>query len=124
MYLGEVVEEGSVEEVLSNPAHPYTQGLLKSMPRQAKNRRTAWSIKEAYPMLTACRDVLSTPDAGLLDPTYATNKNRQLCGYRITTGFVSSNRRTKVKGGMPMSSSTLLEACSLRNISPSRKVPS
>jgi oligopeptide/dipeptide ABC transporter ATP-binding protein len=33
MYAGRVVESGSVEDVLLHPAHPYTKGLLESMPR-------------------------------------------------------------------------------------------
>ena len=33
MYAGKVVEEASVEEIFENPKHPYTQGLLKSIPR-------------------------------------------------------------------------------------------
>jgi len=32
MYGGKVVEEGSIEEIFNNPKHPYTQGLLKSVP--------------------------------------------------------------------------------------------
>ncbi len=32
MYAGRIVEQGSCEEVLSHPAHPYTQGLLDSVP--------------------------------------------------------------------------------------------
>ena len=32
MYAGRVMEEGKVEDVLVNPQHPYTQGLLKSFP--------------------------------------------------------------------------------------------
>src|SRR5699024_11424049 len=28
MYAGHIVETGPVEEVLKNPAHPYTQGLI------------------------------------------------------------------------------------------------
>ena len=32
MYLGKVVEEGPVRAVLSHPAHPYTQGLIASIP--------------------------------------------------------------------------------------------
>jgi oligopeptide transport system ATP-binding protein len=33
MYAGRVVEEGPVEAVFAGPRHPYTQGLLRSMPR-------------------------------------------------------------------------------------------
>ena len=33
MYAGEVVEEGDVRQVLKHPLHPYTQGLIASLPR-------------------------------------------------------------------------------------------
>ena len=33
MYLGKIVEQGPVEAVLRDPKHPYTRGLLASMPR-------------------------------------------------------------------------------------------
>ncbi|MGR9375626.1 ABC transporter ATP-binding protein [Rhizobium leguminosarum] len=33
MYAGRIVEEGPVDEVFRNPKHPYTMGLLASMPR-------------------------------------------------------------------------------------------
>ena len=32
MYAGEVVERGSLDDVFENPVHPYTQGLLGSIP--------------------------------------------------------------------------------------------
>jgi peptide/nickel transport system ATP-binding protein len=33
MYAGKVVEEAGVDRLFSNPAHPYTQGLIRSIPR-------------------------------------------------------------------------------------------
>ena len=33
MYAGEIVERGTVPEVLGSPIHPYTQGLLAAVPR-------------------------------------------------------------------------------------------
>lgn len=33
MYASRVVEEGSVSDIFSRPAHPYTKGLLKSIPK-------------------------------------------------------------------------------------------
>jgi peptide/nickel transport system ATP-binding protein len=33
MYAGQVIEEGTVEEVFERPWHPYTQGLIRSIPR-------------------------------------------------------------------------------------------
>ena len=32
MYAGQIMEAGSTEEILTNPKHPYTLGLLKSVP--------------------------------------------------------------------------------------------
>ena len=40
MYSGLVLEYGKAAEVLSNPLHPYTQGLLSSIPRPGANYRT------------------------------------------------------------------------------------
>ncbi|HEX77518.1 MAG TPA: ABC transporter ATP-binding protein [Dehalococcoidia bacterium] len=33
MYAGEIIEQGGVEEVLTEPGHPYTQKLLATVPR-------------------------------------------------------------------------------------------
>ncbi len=33
MYLGRIVEEGPVREVIGSPAHPYSQGLLNALPK-------------------------------------------------------------------------------------------
>ena len=39
MYAGAVVEAGSVEQVIRNPKHPYTQLLVSSIPLPDKNKR-------------------------------------------------------------------------------------
>jgi len=39
MYAGKIVEEGPTEEVFDNPQHPYTQGLLRSVPRLDEDRK-------------------------------------------------------------------------------------
>jgi oligopeptide/dipeptide ABC transporter ATP-binding protein len=36
MYAGQVVEYGSIEELYDTPLHPYTQGLLQSIPHPEK----------------------------------------------------------------------------------------
>jgi len=38
MYLGKVMEEGSVRDIFHNPQHPYTRDLLNAIPRIGKNR--------------------------------------------------------------------------------------
>ncbi|MDQ2826651.1 MAG: ABC transporter ATP-binding protein [Actinomycetota bacterium] len=39
MYAGRVVERGSVDDVYAHPRHPYTQGLLASIPRLTDDAR-------------------------------------------------------------------------------------
>jgi len=40
MYLGTIVERGPTREVIARPAHPYTEGLLRAIPRiDARDRR-------------------------------------------------------------------------------------
>ncbi|TXK85148.1 ABC transporter ATP-binding protein [Paenibacillus sp. N3.4] len=51
MYLGKIVEQAPVKEIFYNPKHPYTKGLLKSMPRLGgdKSKRLD-SIEGSVPM--------------------------------------------------------------------------
>ena len=37
MYAGQVVEEGTVEDIITRPSHPYTQALLDALPQPAKD---------------------------------------------------------------------------------------
>ena len=40
MYAGRIVERGTVDDVFANPAHPYTEGLMTSIPQvEAKGGR-------------------------------------------------------------------------------------
>jgi oligopeptide/dipeptide ABC transporter ATP-binding protein len=48
MYSGKIVEEASVEELFNNPMHPYTQGLLNSLPG-AKGKNKLEPIYGAVP---------------------------------------------------------------------------
>ncbi|MFA5028374.1 MAG: ABC transporter ATP-binding protein [Candidatus Methylomirabilota bacterium] len=38
LYAGTIVERGSVERVLNRPSHPYTQGLIRSVPKLGVKR--------------------------------------------------------------------------------------
>ena len=38
MYAGKIVEEGTAKEIYANPTHPYTLGLLNSVPRLDEKR--------------------------------------------------------------------------------------
>ncbi|MGH2408110.1 MAG: ABC transporter ATP-binding protein [Candidatus Limnocylindrales bacterium] len=49
MYAGRVVERGTVEEVLLTPRHPYTEGLLASIPSKSMRGRRLNVIKGTVP---------------------------------------------------------------------------
>jgi peptide/nickel transport system ATP-binding protein len=51
MYAGRVVESGDVREIFRNPAHPYTQGLLSSIPHLGRKRRRLEAIAGQPPSL-------------------------------------------------------------------------
>jgi oligopeptide/dipeptide ABC transporter ATP-binding protein len=49
MYAGRIVETGSVEEVLLHPRHPYTRGLLQSIPSRGTKGKPLSVIKGVVP---------------------------------------------------------------------------
>lgn len=49
MYAGQVVEEASVYELFANPKHPYTKGLLNSIPKIREQREELDSIEGSVP---------------------------------------------------------------------------
>ena len=51
MYAGRVVESGDVREIFRNPVHPYTRGLLNSIPHLGRKRRRLEAIAGQPPSL-------------------------------------------------------------------------
>ncbi|PLR66657.1 ABC transporter ATP-binding protein [Bacillus sp. UMB0893] len=49
MYAGQVVEEGSVLAIFKNPKHPYTKGLMKSVPDIRNKNERLYSISGQVP---------------------------------------------------------------------------
>lgn len=39
MYLGQIIEQGSTDEIFQNPSHPYTEALIDSIPRASTEER-------------------------------------------------------------------------------------
>jgi len=54
MYAGQIVENGSVRDIFKNPQHPYTKGLLASIPKMSKegNSQSLYNIKGMVPSAT------------------------------------------------------------------------
>jgi len=51
MYAGEVIEEGRIDDVLVSPRHPYTSGLLRSLPALAERKTRLPAIPGRVPAL-------------------------------------------------------------------------
>jgi oligopeptide transport system ATP-binding protein len=49
MYAGYIVEHATAEELFANPRHPYTLGLLRSIPRMDQERRAKLIPIEGFP---------------------------------------------------------------------------
>lgn len=53
MYAGRIVEQGPVAEVIAQPRHPYTRGLIDSLPKATQRGERLYSIPGAVPPLIA-----------------------------------------------------------------------
>lgn len=49
MYAGQIVEQASVRDIFKNPQHPYTQGLIQSVPDMRFKKDTLYSIPGNVP---------------------------------------------------------------------------
>jgi peptide/nickel transport system ATP-binding protein len=53
MYAGRIAEIGPVHDVIHSPSHPYTVGLMGSIPAMDEDRDALAQIEGAMPRLTA-----------------------------------------------------------------------
>ncbi len=73
MYAGHIVEEGPTLEIINDPQHPYTQGLLNALPQMTLPGQRLNQIQGSMPSLT------ERPSGCAFHPRcpYATQKCRQ-----------------------------------------------
>jgi peptide/nickel transport system ATP-binding protein len=90
MYAGRIVEEGATSEVLADPAHPYTQGLLRCLPERARPKEPLSAIPGSVASLIdpppGCSFRERCPlarDICQRDPPYVATKgaHRALCWF-------------------------------------------
>ena len=62
MYAGKIVEMGGVEEIFTEPRHPYTQGLLKSIPKLTEEQDRLLVIPGTVP------DAIAFPEGCRFSP--------------------------------------------------------
>lgn len=88
MYLGKVVEHGKVDDIFSNPLHPYTQLLLSSNPQiKHKNTKKRMLLQTELPSVfdppSGCsfhpRCPLATDVCKMTDPELKVYKQKAAC---------------------------------------------
>ncbi len=91
MYAGQMVEKGSVVEIFRNPSHPYTMGLLASVPRLGETKSGC--------VLEPIRGRVPPPaerpkDACIFSPRcdYATDKCREALPEFVEVGMEHMSR--------------------------------
>ncbi len=84
MYAGRKVEEASVEDLFAHPQHPYTRGLMASIPRLALMRgddaETGGRLQEIPGMVPALSNL---PDGCVFAPRCAFAQDRCRAGYPV-----------------------------------------
>ncbi|MGW0390388.1 ABC transporter ATP-binding protein [Streptomyces sp. NPDC003042] len=94
MYAGRIVESAPVHQIYKAPAHPYTRGLLDSIPRLDQKGQELYAIKGLPPNLTAippgcafnprcpmARDVCRTDVPPLYEVTESPVPRRSACHF-------------------------------------------
>jgi len=76
MYAGKIVEGGSTRELFANPQHPYTKGLLQSVPRLSQDRTEKLFTIEGSPP-----DLINLPQGCAFQPR---------CAYAVPECSVST----------------------------------
>jgi len=90
MYAGQLIEQGTKQEIFDDPSHPYTIGLQNAFPRLGQRSRTLVTIPGAPPNLvdppSGCRFKTRCPfstDECSIDPPLETTSNGHVakCHY-------------------------------------------
>jgi len=110
MYAGRIVEEGTVEQILTRPAHPYTWGLLDCLPKLAGDRGRLRSIEGQPPHLmreiAGCAFAVRCPHAMEVCGPYAPPLFTAEDGHRSACWLLHPSaepvaRRTCLMAGRP-----------------------
>ncbi|MDR9838908.1 ABC transporter ATP-binding protein [Herbaspirillum huttiense] len=92
MYAGRIIERGPVQQVIRQPLHPYTQGLIDSLPQAGHQGKRLYSIPGATPPLLrlppgcsfAPRCSRAAPDCQTIPPVVAAGGREHRCFYPLS----------------------------------------
>ena len=77
MYAGRVVETGTVDEIFHNPRHPYTLGLMMSLPR------VTGEMEKLLPIPGNPPSVINLPPGCAFHPRCRMSEGRELCRTKV-----------------------------------------
>ncbi len=91
MYAGRIVESGQTEDIISNPMHPYTQGLIKALPESRQSGTRLNQIPGIMPSLMnmppGCafhpRCTVCEPVCQEKSPEYLTAEGRKIACHSL-----------------------------------------
>lgn len=110
MYAGLIMEEGTAEDIFFNPSHPYTMGLLKSIPNAAAGER-----ERLIPIPGTPPDLLNPPQGCPFAPRcsfamnicnklqpgyYAQNDGHRAMCWLLDDRAAKNERYCSMKGGV------------------------
>ncbi len=88
MYAGQIVEQGPIDEILNKPLHPYTTGLLASMPENCEKNERLTCIPGTVPLpgsvIKGCRFVERCP------------KKKDIC-FEISPSLIAMEKGREVR---------------------------
>lgn len=100
MYLGQIVEEGTVDEIFKNPMHPYTQGLIKSVPTtKTDSSKKLYTIKGVVPLLSEAGEGCRFYNRCECATEQCKNCKPELCSTEIDGHKVRCFNYENAKGG-------------------------
>nr|WP_321306620.1 ABC transporter ATP-binding protein [uncultured Sphaerochaeta sp.] len=89
MYAGQIIELGNLDDIFKRPTHPYTKGLLGSIPSLTKDVKRLSPIKGLMPDPTdlppgckfapRCRFVTEACERAMPDPTHLSETHQVRC---------------------------------------------
>ena len=94
MYAGNVVETGSVETIFQEPRHPYTLGLMGSLPQTGGNERWLRPIPGTPP------DPMRPPPGCPFHPRCLLSRGRDIC--RTDRSGPGADRHGGAPVGVPL----------------------
>jgi oligopeptide/dipeptide ABC transporter ATP-binding protein len=78
MYAGRVVEQGDVDTIFNHPAHPYTAGLLGSLPQSGRR-----SAARLVPIAGSPPSIRSLPSGCSFHPRCPLTSGRAICREQV-----------------------------------------